>query len=94
MVGGLLVVASAAIMTTPGAAGIVTAIGIAMVTAIATMTATIDMKGAMTGGKREVTIWKHTIIERQSEMINIVCVTVQELILVLFLYQLLSKGQS
>lgn len=73
VVGGLLEVASAAIMTTLGAAGIVSAIGIAMVTAIATTTATIDMKGAMTGGKREVTIWKHTIIETNSEMSLLLC---------------------
>lgn len=53
---GLLVVASVVIMTTLGAAAIVMEIGIVMVTAIVTMTVTTDMKGAMIGEKREVSI--------------------------------------
>lgn len=53
---GHLVVASAVIMTTLGAAAIVTGIGIATATAIVTMTATTVTKGAMIGEKREVSI--------------------------------------
>lgn len=65
---GLLVVASAVIMTTLGAAAIVMGIGIVTVIVIVTMTVTTVMKGAMIGEKREVSIW-HTLIETQQKLL-------------------------
>ena len=54
----LLVVASAVIMTTLGAAAIVMGIGIVTGTVIVTMTVT---NGAMIGEKRKVSIFKELI---------------------------------